>query len=516
MKKIFTLLMSLSLFSYIQAENVPTEKALKIATQYYRLSDKALLRSSMNNPLTLVYTAKADAVNLRSSAGVDNYFYVFNTADGDGFIIVSGDDRACPILGSSFKGAFDPDSLPANLRAWLKHYSDEIAWIAKGNHDLPPNPEWAELESETSRTGIELRKTVSLNTAEWGQSEPYNQLCPTLAGERTVAGCVAVSMGVIVKYHADNGYKATGTGSYSYTWQAGNKTLSVNFGAYDYDNMPGKTSSYKNSTQRAAVSKLMYHCAIAAESEFGVDGTSSDTFYAFIGLSNYFGFDKKHIKLFRKEDYSNAEWDKLIRSEIDAKRPVIYGGDAETDDAGHMFVCDGYGDNDTYSINFGWDGRYNGYYKLSSLKGGTMPNYKNNHEIIAGIQKSVTPNASDIIYYGPEGGLDVILIGRNPFIVSANSLLHRSYSTFKGKLGLALTDGKGKIKKMVGELEDQELEFGYSYRKSFILFDEFTFLDTDTLRCVSSKDNGKTWEVIYGENKYAVRDHYPMAVEEVA
>ncbi|MDR1601087.1 MAG: C10 family peptidase [Tannerella sp.] len=515
MKKIITLLIMLSLFSYMQAENVPAERALKIATQYYRLSDHTSLRSGTENPLTLVYTEKVDAVNLRSSASPDAYFYVFNTAEGDGFIIVSGDDRACPVLGSSFKGAFDPDSLPANLKAWLKHYGEEIAWMLKENPRLPSDPEWAKLETGVSQAGIELRKTTDLKTAEWGQGDPYNQSCPTLAGERTVTGCVATAIAVVIKYHADNGYEAKGTGNYSYTWEAGKKTLSATFGSYDFASMPDKTSLYKNSTQRAAVSKLMYHCAIAAESEFGVDGTSSDTFYAFTGLTNYFGFDKRYMRYVQKENYTDLEWNAIIRREIDGKRPVIYGGNAG--DSGHQFVCDGYNNDTYYSINWGWDGSYNGYYRLTSLKAGSNPNYRDDQEMIIGIQKSVTPNASNIIYYGPDGGLDVILIGRHPFIVYANSLLHRSYSTFNGHLGIALTDSKGNIKKIVGEREDQEMEFGYSYRKSFIL-DEFTFLDTDMLRCVSSKDNGKTWEVIYGENDFALgaRDYYPMPVETIA
>jgi hypothetical protein len=516
MKKIFTLSMFLSLFFYVQAENVPAERALKIATQYYRLSDHASLRSGRENPLTLVYTEKVDAVNLRSSASPDAYFYVFNTVEGDGFIIVSGDDRACPVLGSSSKGAFDPDSLPANFKAWLKHYSEEIAWMLKENPRLPSDPEWATLETGASQAGVELRKTASLKTAEWGQGDPYNQLCPTLGGERTVTGCVATAMAILLKYHADNGYKAEGTGSYSYTWEAGKKTLSTNFGSYDFSNMPDRTSLYRNLVQCSAVSKLMYNCAIASESEFGVDGTSSGSFYAFVGLSQYFGFDKRYMRFIQKKNYTDKEWERIIVKEIDEKRPVIYGGDA--DDAGHQFICDGYNNTaGTYSINWGWDGLYNGYYRLTSLKAGSMPNYKDDQEMLIGVQESVTPNASDIIYYGPNGGLDVMLIGRHPFIVTANSLIHRSYRTFKGRLGLALADSRGNIKKIVEELEDQELEFGYSYRKLFIP-GEFTFLDTDILRCVSSEDNGKTWRIIYGETdpSLELRDLYPMPVEEIA
>ena len=45
-------------------------------------------------------------------------YYVFNSSDNEGFVIVSGDDQTEQVLGYSMNGAFDEDNMPENLREW--------------------------------------------------------------------------------------------------------------------------------------------------------------------------------------------------------------------------------------------------------------------------------------------------------------------------------------------------------------------------------------------------------------
>ena len=54
-----------------------------------------------------------------ATPGANAPLYVFNRADGHGFVIVAGDDAAVPILGYSDEGAFSYDNMPENLRQWL-------------------------------------------------------------------------------------------------------------------------------------------------------------------------------------------------------------------------------------------------------------------------------------------------------------------------------------------------------------------------------------------------------------
>lgn len=47
-------------------------------------------------------------------------YYIFNVGKNEGFVIVSGDDNAEPVLGYSDKGELDPNNIPSNMAEWLR------------------------------------------------------------------------------------------------------------------------------------------------------------------------------------------------------------------------------------------------------------------------------------------------------------------------------------------------------------------------------------------------------------
>ena len=51
------------------------------------------------------------------------------TARKGGYIIVSGDDRAVPVLGYCDRGEFDPENVPGGLQSLLYGYSQEIEFL---------------------------------------------------------------------------------------------------------------------------------------------------------------------------------------------------------------------------------------------------------------------------------------------------------------------------------------------------------------------------------------------------
>lgn len=55
-------------------------------------------------------------------------FYIFNQPRG-GFVIISAENKAFPILGFSLKSKFDPDSLTEQERGWLKGFAKDIELI---------------------------------------------------------------------------------------------------------------------------------------------------------------------------------------------------------------------------------------------------------------------------------------------------------------------------------------------------------------------------------------------------
>ena len=80
--------------------------------------------------------ARRDAANATANND-DAYYYVFNSGNDGGYVIVSGDDRTEPILGYVDHGSFDPDNIPDNMRSWLQGYADQIKYII--DNDIQPN-----------------------------------------------------------------------------------------------------------------------------------------------------------------------------------------------------------------------------------------------------------------------------------------------------------------------------------------------------------------------------------------
>ena len=100
------------------AERIDQEVAHQIAQTVVNGYSQGKLRSS-SRQLSLVYAAATgvESTTLRSATDLKEAdYYVFNVQADGGFVIVSGDDRAYPVLGYSEKGRFDPDNIPTNLR----------------------------------------------------------------------------------------------------------------------------------------------------------------------------------------------------------------------------------------------------------------------------------------------------------------------------------------------------------------------------------------------------------------
>ena len=145
--------------------------------------------------------------DISSSVGIAE-LYVFANPEG-GFIIVSADDCALPILGYSATSVFLVP-LPSNVQDWLNGYAWEIRQLVQ--HAVQPSQqvtaEWKRYrESETTKTTL-TTVVAPLLTTTWSQGTYYNNLCPVDAStnQHTATGCVAtaegpvISGGVVQKY----------------------------------------------------------------------------------------------------------------------------------------------------------------------------------------------------------------------------------------------------------------------------------------------------------------------------
>ena len=395
----------------MMAELVTPETARKVATTF------------LNNN-----GAKADQLtDLSNEAGFKN-LYIFN--GNPGFVVMAADDCVRPILGYSLTDKFDAKDMPENLRWWLQGYSDEIqsAIDNKTRATSETTKMWKDLTEGNSKAGKATMVVTPLIQTKWNQNKYYNDLCPAVSdgpNGHAYTGCIATAMAQIMKYWS---YPSTGIGSHSYTWDG--QILNADFGAttYDWNNMLDYYEYfYENGTdpyaqwlsepseeEIAAVATLMYHCGVSVEMNYGgssTGGSGAPTLYVADALKTYFNY--KNTAHYEQKssnstiNYTDAEWITMLKADLDANRPIQYGGLDPNGNGGHAFVCDGYNSDDYFHFNWGWAGRYNGYFSINNLDTGANSGeagagngvYTRDQEAVFGIEPgSMVPAPNNLTY----------------------------------------------------------------------------------------------------------------------
>jgi hypothetical protein len=384
-------LLSIALCS--SAKQVSENEALSAAQNFFSQSTMSgVMKAKPVSGLNLAYTA----VDKNATA---NLYYVFNCGTTDGYVIVSGDDRAESILGYSDNGSFDYNNIPENMRWWLSEYQRQLQFLVD-NPGFEAAPPVVEAYNEVSPL---------LGNIAWDQGDPYNLYCPPyykgLTRKTSYTGCEATAMAQIMRYYK---WPIQGTGSHSYTTTDKNGAVSdmhsvFSDHTYDWNNMTETYSSSSTTAQKIAVAQLMVDCGISVDMAYNDDGfgssgaISNKAGYAF---STYFGYDKG-VRLVSRDYYAN-DWDALMYNELKNGRPILYTGvhvDATTQaQAGHAFVFDGVNAAGYFHVNWGWSGVDNGYFKSTALNPGSSQgsgsgsDYKFNYyqDATIGIQKPVT------------------------------------------------------------------------------------------------------------------------------
>lgn len=358
MKRYVCLLLLLVAILNAKANPVDQNAAREVGAKY--LYAKALLRSANPAHLRLVSTYR--------TANNDTAFYVFNTDKG--FVIVSANDCATPILGYSNEGIFSGYDVPIQMEAYLQCFVKQIQYGIE-NHLVADETIARQWELVRTKGFITDEKDTSavapLLTDFWNQNCYYNNLCPAdTIGPcgHVYTGCVATSFAQILHYW---GFPEKGTGSHTYTPE-GYPQQTADFGAttYQWEQMPDSLYESSTSEQINAVATLMWHCGVAVEMAYSPHGSGAASLFVVPALINYFNYSTDATFVYR-DDYNTTEWLTLIKNNLDLGRPVHYSGADENNNGAHAFVCDGYDDNDYLHFNWGWGGRYNNYFADGAL-----------------------------------------------------------------------------------------------------------------------------------------------------
>lgn len=384
------LLFVAALVGVVQLCAAPVDMATAMATAQRFVQEKnysGKLMAPLAGKLTLVHTEVNSQMFDRAA------FYVFNTSNG--YVIVSGDDRAEAILGYGDM-PIDYNAIPCNMRAWLNSYKEQIEYLQAHEGMQVETPS---MMSPSLRTA----SVAPLLTALWDQEAPYWNQCQ-FNGIQCMTGCPATSAAMVFYYWKYPDYPTDPVPSYKFSMSSGWSSTTVTVPelpsvSFDWDNMLDRYTSGYTTDQANAVATLMRYVGQAEQMEYGSDGSGIDAEEAHLiaDAFKFFGYDEETVRLVKKTSaysggttlYTDAEWAALIQEELTEERPIVFCAiDGGVFGGGHAFNVDGY-DSSTnkYHVNFGWSGTSNNYYALNAFSGGgyTFNLYQ---QMVIGIQPS--------------------------------------------------------------------------------------------------------------------------------
>ena len=374
MKRILLSVVLASFFAVgTNAESVSSSDAYNTAQQYLLSKGKILSRSK--TPYRSVRRVKGQPESA--------YYYVFNADGGNGYVIVSGDDRTPEILGYVENGSFDAENIPDNMKSWLQLYADQIKFLVDNNITVNKKAQRARALAQSTR-----RSVPELLTTRWNQGRPYNITCPNYYLEDDVkessplplksgpaTGCTATAMAQVMNFYKFPEKTKAVIPGYSITYYSktngSSKTVTQKAIArntrIDWDNMRDTYNwedGHVANAQDSAVANLMHMCGQAVNMHYGPSSGANFSAEAYI---NYFGFDNSAY-IGERGDYSIDDWFNLIYNEIAQGYPVLFSGFSSG--GGHAFVLDGFDGDQLFHLNWGWGGGSNGWFLVSILNPG--------------------------------------------------------------------------------------------------------------------------------------------------
>ncbi len=419
---------------YLNAAQVKPSVAEAVARQYLKLRTGRFEQVSLLNDLRV----------LTKGSEENPPYYVYGTRRG-GFVIVAGDDRLQPVIGWAPEGSLSGGTVPENMASWLDMWGGIVDDIRSGRLGAQSGAsrQWEELYSGRQMLSYnQYNQSRVLETASWDQEAPYNLFCP----DGAVAGCVAVTAAIVMRYHR---WPQAGSGmlpGYEFTDTDGknHSVESIPLGhTYGWDNMPLTVDDSTDASALEAVAQLLLETGVMVCSVYGSTATIASADDLYDGLTTYYGYDAGAIRLSHRF-YDNDEWCALLIDNINTTGPLIYTASNGT--SGHAFVVDGYSGSNQFHINWGWGGRGNGYF--------TMPEfarYTESHTALFNIKPDAGGVAPDDLLISSNGA-SVGLISPEtefrrgePFEVRCTYFVNASKRPFEGEVALAVKHRDGTI-----------------------------------------------------------------------
>ena len=455
---VLTCMTATSLF--VGAATIDVNTARSTASNYlkiYASNTPGSLRAPATSDIKLAHAEASSAI---SGA---NAYYAFNITGG-GFIIVAGEDRAYPVLGYSDQGHLDYNNLPDNFKALMRGYKEEIEY-------LQAHPELKVTPAVRTNRGTGVAPLIKSN---WGQEMPYYLQCPVYNGEYCVVGCVATAMAQVM-YYWRYPVSCNSVGSY-YCYDIGQTIPALPATTFDYNKMLPSYCHWDwdrseliqdtyTDEQAQEVAKLSRYCGQAVDMGYSPEGSGAYTFDQLSAMIDFgYSSDARDVEKNgwwgMTENYTTAEWEAMIREELDMRYPILYAAN-DPQAGGHAFICDGYNSEGLFHFNFGWYGTCDGWYVSTALnmthRDGEVLHFNSSHEMLLG----VVPPTYCLISADRLSATDELLVLGDAMPVQASNVeFMTSYSSFNLVFTLANAENKSKASSQAINIVTADFEQG--------------------------------------------------------
>ena len=406
-------------------------------------------------------------------------YFIFNTADNHGFVIVGGNDEEPEVIGWSDTGSIDVAHMPDGLK-WLLDCYERTA----RSHRLLSGGKKSVVH--TPRTTVQ-----PLLQTRWNQGTPYNNMCPEIDGKKCLTGCVATALAQVINYTQ---------------WPEGPTSaidqLITQTHQLRLPPLEPTTFNWNNMTTDD-IARLMLYCGQAVNMDYGLESSGAIPQEEVPALKRVFGYSRD-VRFVYSNDYSSDEWEELLYDELKEGRPVIYNG-YTTDNEGHTFVVHGYEDGRFY-INWGWGGQGDGYFLLTNLDSGNSV-YSQGQCATIGIHSSVndpveTAKAEVVYLYSWENRYYAFNNEGLVYLWAGGNLRNNTSSPLRLQIGMGLYDINDQLMKVLWRDEiDLQLDETQWFSAEFSI-DKDLAPGTYRVLPISRTSESEAWEPDLGTSVY--------------
>lgn len=392
-----------------------------------------------------------------------------------GSVIMSKDDRFPAVLGYT-AGVIDGKTpLPCCMKWWIGEMNRQMEAAAR--------------QGEATDTDVQTDDVLAVShsvvtpmvTTKWAQGSPYNFHCPAIGDEKAVTGCGATALAQICNF---NEFPKSASFAATYYTQSGNTKTSHTANvsstykyplnkAYGYYSVDGSTSNIANISYAPAEQKyigaLCRDCGYALNMVYGVDASGSSPFDTPVAATECLGYPKESIKQYWREFYTQNEWQTLVYGELAKGYPILYSGQDEKA-GGHAFVVDGVDADGLVSVNWGWQGVYDGYYAMDLMAGGDYE-FSDYQSITVGFRPTALSGEQEESLFASDGYTCTNGEGTEQIMLDlSKGFFNYTYQSFTGQFFLCVEDAASGDISLIsfGKFTDVAPLNGYSMSKQCI------------------------------------------------